>query len=107
MLEEHEQCSAVTGLARSGVLDLAGILGSQQVGPGIGAAMERTGVLDVRLVLAAGDRVADVQAAVNSGAIAVGVLTGQLEREGFLGHTHDYILESGVETLGLAETQPA
>jgi phosphonatase-like hydrolase len=69
-------------------------------------AMEKTGVLDVRRVLAAGDTVVDLQAAVNSGAIAVGVLTGQLERDGFLAHTHDYILESVVETLGLAETQP-
>ncbi|WP_415855674.1 phosphonatase-like hydrolase [Sinomonas sp. G460-2] len=44
-------------------------------------AMEKTGVFDVRSVLAAGDTVVDVQAARNAGAIAVGVLTGKLTRE--------------------------
>ncbi|WP_019203000.1 phosphonatase-like hydrolase [Tsukamurella sp. 1534] len=40
-------------------------------------AMERTGVRDVRRVLAAGDTAVDVEAANNAGAVSVGVLTGK------------------------------
>lgn len=47
-------------------------------------AMERTGTLDVRTVLVAGDTAVDVQAGANSGAAhAIGVLTGKLERGDF------------------------
>ncbi|WP_026556343.1 phosphonatase-like hydrolase [Arthrobacter sp. 35W] len=70
-------------------------------------AMERTGVLDVRRVLAAGDTVVDIQAATNAGAISVGVLTGKLGREDLAGHPHHYILGSVAEVPGLAETQRA
>lgn len=47
-------------------------------------AMERTGTLDVRTVLVAGDTAVDVLAGAHSGAAhAIGVLTGKLERADF------------------------
>lgn len=66
-------------------------------------AMERTGVHDVRAVLAAGDTIVDLQAAKNAGVIAVGVLTGKLGRAALEPHPHDYILASVVDVLELAE----
>lgn len=57
-------------------------------------AMERTGIRDVRAVLAAGDTLVDVRAARNAGVIAVGVLTGALDRSAFEGEPHDHILDS-------------
>lgn len=70
-------------------------------------AMERTGVHDVRKVLAAGDTVVDVQAGRNAGGISVGVLTGKLGRDALSAHSHDYILTGVVQVPELAETQPA
>lgn len=66
-------------------------------------AMERTGVTDVRRVLAAGDTIVDVQAARNAGVISVGVLTGGLSRLDFDGQPNDYVLESVVDVLDLPE----
>lgn len=57
-------------------------------------AMERTGVIDVHAVLAAGDTVVDLEAARNAGAVAVGVLTGQTPRPALEAAPHDHILES-------------
>lgn len=70
-------------------------------------AMEKTGVLDVRKVLAAGDTVVDVQAGRHAGGLTVGVLTGKLSREALGAHSHDYILTGVVEVPELAETQLA
>lgn len=57
-------------------------------------AMERTGTLDVRRVLAAGDTVVDLRAANNAGVISVGVLTGQTPRSLLEAEPHDRILPS-------------
>ena len=43
-------------------------------------AMEKTGVLDVRAVLAAGDTAVDVQAGHHAGGLSIGVLTGGADR---------------------------
>lgn len=64
-------------------------------------AMERTGVIDVRRVLAAGDTVVDVQAARNAGAVSVGVLTGQTPRAALEAAPHDHILDSVAELPAL------
>lgn len=61
-------------------------------------AMERTGVQNVRQVLAAGDTVNDLLAATNAGVTAVGVLTGKLGRTDLAAHPHDYIL-TGIQDL--------
>ena len=55
-------------------------------------AMERTGVLDVRDVVAVGDTVNDLQAAEHAGVRGIGVLTGKLGREEL--DPHEAILES-------------
>jgi phosphonatase-like hydrolase len=68
-------------------------------------AMERTGVPDVRQVLAAGDTIVDLRAAHNAGVIGVGVLTGQLSREQLVEHPHHYILDSVADLPALEETQ--
>lgn len=68
-------------------------------------AMEKTGVHDVRAVLAAGDTAVDVQAARNAGCFSVGVLTGKLNREQLAVNPHDYILSGVVEVPELAQTQ--
>lgn len=60
-------------------------------------AMQRTGVADVRRVLAAGDTVVDLEAARNAGAIAVGVLTGQTPRAALEAADHDAVLASVAE----------
>lgn len=60
----------------------------------IHVAMARTGVTDVRSVLAAGDTVVDLQAARNAGAVAVGVLTGQTPRAALEAVSHDAIVDS-------------
>lgn len=70
-------------------------------------AMEKTAIVDVRTVLAAGDTVVDVLAAVNAGVVSVGVLTGKLRREDLAVYPHDYILASVADVPGLADTQPA
>ncbi|MDQ4502607.1 phosphonatase-like hydrolase [Sinomonas sp. ASV322] len=68
-------------------------------------AMEKTGVLDVSAVLAAGDTVVDVQAARNAGAIAVGVLTGKLTREEFASQPGVVVLESVADVPALEVTR--
>ncbi|NUP74539.1 MAG: phosphonatase-like hydrolase [Sinomonas sp.] len=68
-------------------------------------AMEKTGVLDVRAVLAAGDTVVDVQAARNAGAIAVGVLTGKLTREELASQPGAVVLESVADVPALDVTR--
>lgn len=66
-------------------------------------AMEKTGVTDVRAVLAAGDTAVDLRAARNAGVVAVGVLSGALGRAELEKHPHDYILDSVVDLLDLPE----
>jgi phosphoglycolate phosphatase len=66
-------------------------------------AMEKTGVVDVAAVLAAGDTVVDLLAAQNAGVIGVGVLTGALPRDELERHPHHHILDSVVDVLGLPE----
>ncbi len=61
-------------------------------------AMERTGVLAVSAVLAAGDTVNDLQAAANAGVFGVGVLTGKLGAEELGRHPHLRIID-GVKDL--------
>jgi phosphoglycolate phosphatase len=61
-------------------------------------AMESTGVIDVREVLAAGDTTNDLKAAKNAGVTAVGVLIGKLARGELSGHPHDHIL-AGVKDI--------
>ncbi|MFI2565471.1 phosphonatase-like hydrolase [Paenarthrobacter sp. NPDC018779] len=61
-------------------------------------AMDRTGVQDVRAVIAAGDTVNDLAAANNAGVVAVGVLTGKLDREALAAHPHHHILD-GVKDI--------
>jgi phosphoglycolate phosphatase len=68
-------------------------------------AMERTGVADVRAVLAAGDTIVDLQAARNAGVIAVGVTTGALGREQLAAQPHDHILDGVADIPSLPETQ--
>jgi phosphoglycolate phosphatase len=68
-------------------------------------AMERTGVVDVRRVLAAGDTVVDLQAARNAGVIAVGVTSGALDRASLEAQPHDHVLDSVAEIPSLPEAQ--
>ena len=56
-------------------------------------AMELTGVQDVAEVLAAGDTVNDLLAATRAGVVAVGVLTGKLDRTALEQHPHSHILD--------------
>ncbi|MGA7206958.1 MAG: phosphonatase-like hydrolase [Specibacter sp.] len=70
-------------------------------------AMEKTGVVNVGAVLAAGDTAVDVQAGRNAGAISVGVLTGKLTRELLADLPCDHVLDSVADVPGLAEAQPA
>ncbi|WP_338703115.1 phosphonatase-like hydrolase [Streptomyces sp. Q6] len=68
-------------------------------------AMEKTGVVDVRKVLVAGDTVVDLEAGTNAGAgVVVGVLTGQLSREQLELHPHTYVLAGVADVPGLPET---
>ena len=69
-------------------------------------AMEKTGIHNVRNVLAAGDTAVDVQAGYNAGGISVGVLTGKLTHEQLTAHPHDYILAGVVDIPALAQTRP-
>lgn len=66
-------------------------------------AMEKTGIEDVRSVLAAGDTIVDLLAAHNAGVIGVGVLTGALDRDALAQHPHHHILDSVVNVLDLPE----
>ncbi|MFD3563228.1 phosphonatase-like hydrolase [Streptomyces sp. NPDC058686] len=71
-------------------------------------AMEKTGVVDVRKVLVAGDTVVDLEAGQHAGAgVVVGVLTGQLSRTEFEAHPHTYILDSVAEVPDIAEATAA
>ncbi|MFH9347971.1 phosphonatase-like hydrolase [Kitasatospora sp. NPDC017646] len=71
-------------------------------------AMQKTGVIDTRRVLTAGDTVVDVEAGRNAGAgVVVGVLTGELTRADFDGHPQTHVLASAAEIPGLAETRPS
>ncbi|MGW2082787.1 phosphonatase-like hydrolase [Streptomyces sp. NPDC001939] len=71
-------------------------------------AMEKTGVVDVRKVLVAGDTAVDLQAGHHAGAaIVVGVLTGQLPRTELELNPHTYVLDSVAEVPGLAEVTAA
>lgn len=66
-------------------------------------AMERTGVVDVRRVLAAGDTLVDLRAARNAGVIAVGVLSGALGRAELETLPHDHIVDSVADLPKMAE----
>ncbi len=65
-------------------------------------AMEATGVVDVRAVLAAGDTAVDVQAANHAGAISVGVLTGQTPAETLESNHADHVLDSVVDVVKIS-----
>lgn len=67
-------------------------------------AMERTGVVDVRRVLAAGDTVVDVRAARNAGVVAVGVCTGALGRAELEAEPHDHVLDGVRDVPALLES---
>ncbi|MFI8454835.1 phosphonatase-like hydrolase [Kitasatospora sp. NPDC085464] len=70
-------------------------------------AMEKTGVIDTRRVLAAGDTVVDVEAGANAGAgVVIGVLTGELGRDDFEGRPHTYVLDSVADIPALPEARP-
>ncbi|AUG80470.1 hypothetical protein CFP65_5785 [Kitasatospora sp. MMS16-BH015] len=91
--------------------NLDAVVTSDEVGRGrpapylIHRAMEKTGVLDVRSVLAAGDTAVDLQAGTNAGAgVVVGVLTGKVDESYLATHPHTYILASAAEIPALAET---
>ncbi len=60
-------------------------------------AMERTGVLDVARVLAAGDTAVDVRAANNAGAVSVGVLTGKADAATLADAGADHVLGGVVD----------
>lgn len=65
-------------------------------------AMERTGVVAVDRVLAAGDTIVDLQAATNAGVrAAVGVGTGKLSLDELSLHPHTHLLASAAELPGL------
>ncbi|MGW1950167.1 phosphonatase-like hydrolase [Streptomyces sp. NPDC001940] len=71
-------------------------------------AMEKTGVVDVRKVLVAGDTAVDLQAGHHAGAgVVVGVLTGQLPRTELELNPHAYVLDSVAEVPDLAEATAA
>lgn len=57
-------------------------------------AMEACDAHDVRSVLVAGDTAVDVRSGRNAGAVAVGVLTGEVDRAALAAEDHDYILDS-------------
>ncbi|KQO63536.1 phosphonatase-like hydrolase [Curtobacterium sp. Leaf261] len=67
-------------------------------------AMERTGVVDVREVLAAGDTLVDIRAARNAGVVAVGVCTGALSREDLETEPHDHVLDGVRDVPALLDT---
>ncbi|QWT24427.1 phosphonatase-like hydrolase [Subtercola sp. PAMC28395] len=70
-------------------------------------AMEKTGTLSTRAVLAAGDTAVDLFAAENAGVIGVGVLTGGLSRAELMQYPHRYILDSVADIPRLPETLPS
>ncbi|MGW4649089.1 phosphonatase-like hydrolase [Kitasatospora sp. NPDC004289] len=93
--------------------NLDAVVTSDEVGRGrpapymIHRAMEKTGVLDVRAVLAAGDTAVDLQAGTNAGAgVVVGVLTGKVNQAYLASHPHTHILPSAAGIPALPETQP-
>lgn len=68
-------------------------------------AMELTGTASVATVLAAGDTLVDLRAARNAGAIAVGVLTGALDRAALEAEPHDHVLAGVADVPGLPDCQ--
>lgn len=68
-------------------------------------AMERTGVVAVDRVLAAGDTLVDLQAATNAGVLAaVGVGTGKLGLDELARHPHTHLLPSAADLPRLVAT---
>ncbi|MFI7387829.1 phosphonatase-like hydrolase [Streptomyces sp. NPDC049813] len=91
--------------------NLDAVVTADEVGRGrpapymIHRAMEKTGVVDVRAVLVAGDTTVDLEAGTNAGAGAVvGVLTGQLNRGQLEQAPHTHIVASVADVPGLPET---
>ncbi len=70
-------------------------------------AMEACGVRNVRSVLVAGDTVVDIQAGRNAGAVAVGVLTGKVDRAALEAEDHDYVLDSVADIPAVLERRSA
>jgi len=107
LLESLNWRLADDAAAADAALVLDAVVTSDEVGAGrpapfmIHRAMERTGVLDVREVIAAGDTVVDLLAAHHAGVRGVGVLTGKLGREELAAQPHEAILESVAELPGL------
>ncbi|MFI0238510.1 phosphonatase-like hydrolase [Streptomyces sp. NPDC016845] len=67
-------------------------------------AMEKTGVVDVREVLVAGDTTVDLEAGANAGAgVVVGVLTGRLTRGQLEAGPHTHVVDSVADIPGLPE----
>lgn len=66
-------------------------------------AMELTGVLDVRSVLAAGDTYADLLAAHHAGVIGVGVLSGAMDEAALSAQPHRHIVGSVADLPDLPE----
>lgn len=66
-------------------------------------AMEKTGVADVRRVIAVGDTLVDLQAGTNAGVVAVGVASGQLSHDRLAQEPHDHVLLSVAELLSIPE----
>lgn len=90
----------------AGVVD--DVVTAEEVGAGRPApylvfeAMRRTGVLDVRRVLVAGDTVLDLQAGANAGAGAVvGVLTGAMGVEALGAEPHTHLLPGVADLPGV------
>ncbi|SEE94570.1 phosphonatase-like hydrolase [Arthrobacter alpinus] len=98
---------AGTGTTVDAVVTTSDVVAGRPAPFMIHRAMEKTGVHNVRKVLAAGDTVVDVQAGRNAGGISVGVLTGKLSAKELAAHSHDYILAGVVDIPELAETQSA
>ncbi|ALV46760.1 HAD family hydrolase [Arthrobacter alpinus] len=98
---------AGTGTTVDAVVTTSDVVAGRPAPFMIHRAMEKTGVHNVRKVLAAGDTVVDVQAGRNAGGISVGVLTGKLSAKELAAHSHDYILAGVVDIPGLAEAQLA
>ena len=63
-------------------------------------AMERTGTLDVRSVIAVGDTAVDLQAAHHAGVLGVGVRTGKLTAKQLASQPHCLILDSVADLPG-------
>lgn len=101
--------SLLAGIGWSVGTTLDAVVCADQVAAGrpapymIHRVMEQTGVLSVDRVLAAGDTIADLQAAHNAGVIGVGVLTGQVPAEVLKEQPHAHVLESLAELPSIPE----